>query len=216
MKKKKILIIGCGGHAKSVCDSLLGNLEYQVVGFIDREENLRFSYNEISCIGTDDDLSFLYQNGIHYAALGIGYLGEGTIREDIVHKLENIGFQMPAVIDASAVIAKSVSIGKGVFIGKGAVINANAKVGKYCIINSGTIVEHDASIKEWSHIAVRASVCGEAQIGSRCFVGAGAIVAQTICVADNAIIGAGAVVIQNVLPNTVSVGIPAKTIKKEN
>ena len=46
-----------------------------------------------------------------------------------------------------------------------AVINANARIGKNCIINSKALVEHDVIIGDHCHIATGAIVNGEVRAG---------------------------------------------------
>ena len=210
--KKKIIIVGCGGHAKSVCDSLLANQEYEVVGFIDKKDNKEFVYNHIRCIGTDYDLKSFYNRGVRYAALGIGYLGVGEVREKVVNKLIRIGFELPVIIDPTAIFGNTVSIGNGTFVGKRVVVNADVNIGRYCIVNSGSVLEHDVQIGEWSHIAVGACICGGVNVAYNSFIGANATVIQNVNVAECTIVGAGAVVIKDTQPETKWVGVPARNV----
>lgn len=194
-RKKKIIILGCGGHAKSVCDTLLAFPEkYEIAGFVDRAENMDFSYEGIKTIGTDQDLQKIYNQGIHCAVLGIGFLGKNDVRKRLAIKLRNIGFSFPIIADSTAIVARSAEIGEGTFIGKGVVVNANAHIGQYCIINSCSLIEHDCHIGDFTHIAVSACICGGVDIGRECLVGANATIIQGMTIADYDIIPAGVVI----------------------
>lgn len=192
---KKIIILGCGGHAKSVCDTLLTlSKEYEIVGFVDRTENLDFTYGDVKVIGTDRNLQEIYDQGIRCAVLGIGFLGKDNLRERLAVTLKNIGFHFPAIVDPTAIVAGSAEVGEGTFIGKMAVVNADARIGQYCIINSCSLIEHDCYIGDFTHIAVSSCICGGVNVGKACLVGANSTIIQGMKVADHDIIPAGAIV----------------------
>lgn len=198
-QRKKIIILGCGGHAKSVCDTLLALSEqYEVMGFVDHIKNDNFAYGGIKVIGTDDDLQQIYNSGVYYAVIGIGFLGHGRLRNDLAIKLQEKGFSFPAIVDPTAIISETARIGAGTFVGKRAVVNADAKIGEHCIINSCSLIEHDCCIGDFTHIAVAACVCGGVTIGRECLVGANATIIQGMDIHDNSIVPAGKVVYKKV------------------
>jgi acetyltransferase-like isoleucine patch superfamily enzyme len=53
------------------------------------------------------------------------------------------------------------------------------------------------------------------RIGNHVWIGARAVVLKGVTVGDGAVIGAGAVVTQNVPPNTMVAGVPARAIRDE-
>lgn len=195
---KKIIILGKGGHARSVADAIEQEGKYQIAGYVVNEEIVKKESDNYPIVGNDEDLLKLYTNGIHYAAIGIGYLGKGNLRRKLYEELKKIGYFLPVICDPSASLSKRIEIDEGTFIGKGAVINAGAKVEKMCIINSGAIIEHDCHVKEFSHVAVGTVLCGGVCIGSDVFVGANATVIQDIDVGNGCIIGAGEVLRKDV------------------
>lgn len=204
-----IVILGMGGHAKSVADSIVAGGKYNIVGYTDVEErNCKYSY-----LGTDDALIDCFERGIHNAVLGVGFLGESSIRDNVVNKAKAIGFEFPIIIDPSATVALEVTVGEGTFIGKNAVINSGCKVGKCCIINTGAIIEHECIVDDFSHISVGAILCGEVYVGHHVMVGAGTTVIQCKNIGNNSVIGAGAVVNYNLSDNCTAVGVPARIIK---
>ena len=133
-------------------------------------------------------------HGIKNAAVCVGYLGKGCIRDKIFEKLKGIGFTLPVVKDPSAVVSSSARIGEGTFIGKRAVVNAGAQVGRMVIINSMALVEHECVLEDFSHIAVSAVLCGEVSVGRAAFVGANATVIQGMNIKPHQIVPAGAVI----------------------
>lgn len=207
-----LLILGSGGHAKSLIDAIEHQGKYRIAGLVSLNQS--DSYRKYRVIGCDDDLESLFNQGIRYAAIGIGFLGAGDLRERLVQRLKNIGFFLPLIIDPSAVIADDVEIGEGAFIGKGAILNSGACIGDFSIINSGAIVEHDTFVSNYCHVAPGAVLCGEAKLGVCSFVGAGSVVLPQLSIGDHSIVGAGSVVLKNISSHEVWVGNPAKVMRE--
>lgn len=205
---EQILVLGHGGHARSLIDILERQNIYQIAGYVINDDVS--DCDDYSIIGTDADLEYLYQSGIRNAAVGIGYLGKSDLRERLYVKLKDIGFHMPVICDPSAIISEHANIEEGSFIGKGAIINSGAIVGKMCIINTGAIVEHDCRLDDFTHISVGSVLCGGVHIGTASFVGANSTIIQEKTIGKNSIIGAGTVVIHDIPERKVAVGIPAK------
>ena len=198
-----IVIIGFGGHAKVVADSIEQTGEYNIVGYTDIEKrNSKYSY-----IGSDDALIKLFQSGVRKASIGIGYLDISNKRDGIVSFAREIGYEFPVICDSTATIAKDVVIDEGTYIGKNVVINAGANIGKYCIINTGSIIEHENTIGDYSHISVGAILCGEVSVGHHSMIGAGTTVIQCKKIGNNCIIGANSTVLSNVSDNAKKYGI---------
>ena len=192
--KENIVILGFGGHAKSVADSILQSGNYHIVGYTDTHDcKSQFQY-----LGTDDELENLYKQGVRKAVLGVGYMGKSAIRDELVCLAKKIGFEFPVIIDHSATISESAMIGEGTFIGKKAVINAESKIGDFCIINTGAIIEHENVIDSYSHVAVGAILCGNVTTGHHSLIGAGTTIIQGRVIGNNCIIGAKSLILSNV------------------
>lgn len=191
---EKIILLGIGGHAHSVVDSIESNGKYSVCGFLDRKEREGEQYREYKVIGTDDMLEYYFKEGIKNAFVTVGYLGKGDIRKRLYKQLKEIGFNLPTIVDRTAVIAKDVVLGEGTFVGKKAVVNSVTEIGKMCIINTGVILEHDCKINDFSHIAVGSVLCGNVQVGKESFIGANATVIQGKMIGNKCVIGAGTMI----------------------
>lgn len=185
-----IVLVGFGGHGKSVADCIERQGEYHIVGYTElHEQKSRYTY-----LGTDDVLSEYLDKGINKAVICLGYLGKGNVREKMYKKLKKKGFEFPVIIDPSAIVTDTVQIGEGTFIGKGVIINSNARVGKLVILNTGCLIEHDCWISDYCHIAVGATLCGQVEIGEAAFVGANATVIQCRKIEARKLIPAGTTV----------------------
>lgn len=204
---KKIVLIGGGGHCKSVLDAIKRANEYTKIVITDPQ--IPFGTSILGCevVGDDSVLPQLYKDGFEYAFITVGNIKSSTIREKIFNKAVEIGFDFPVIVDPSAIVSAYATLGKGTFVGKKTVINADVNIGSNVIINTGTVVEHDCIIGDFSHISVGSNICGAVKIGKNCFVGAGVTVIQSICIGENVTIGAGSVVIKDVTDNLLRCGL---------
>ena len=191
---EEILILGMGGHANSVIDVIERENKYKIVGHVVNDNNCSDKNRKYPILGKDNELPHLFNEGIRYAAVGIGYLGKGQLRQHLYEELQNIGFQLPGICDPTSIIASNVVIGEGSFIGKGAIVNRNAIIGKMCIINTGAIIEHDCMVNDFTHISVGTVLCGGVVVGEGVFVGANATVIQGQILEPQCIVGAGMVI----------------------
>lgn len=207
---EKLIIVGAGGHAKTVIDTIERQGVYEICGIVAPEDIGTEIYRGYRVSAHDDDLPKLFARGISAAAVGIGFLGRSALREKIYKQLKELGYELPVIIDDTALVAKSAVTGEGTYVGRGAIVNADAVIGKMCIINSGAIVEHECSIGDFSHVAVGAVVCGQTKVGSRTLIGANATAIQCITIGNDAIVGAGSVVVNDVPAGEQVVGVAAK------
>ncbi|WP_276951198.1 acetyltransferase [Acetatifactor muris] len=198
-----IVLIGGGGHALSIADTIINGKKYEIVGYTDVAD----VHSPLRYLGTDEILECLLDRGVINAAITVGYLGKSSIRDRLYYRAKQAGFRLPKIIDPSAVVSGTADVGEGVFIGKNAVVNAGAKIGKMCIINTGAIIEHNNQIGEYSHIAVGATLCGDVRVGEHTLIGANATIIQGVHIGMNTIIGAGSVVIGDVSDNSRVIGV---------
>lgn len=193
---EKIILLGFGGHARSVADSIEKTGKYQIIGYTDEKKT--YPDNGYAYLGSDEELARIYESGIHLAFVTVGQLGTGRTRHMLYERLKQIGFELPVIIDPSAIVADHVVIEEGTYVGKGTIVNSNSHIGKMCIINTGALCEHDNVIGDFCHIAVRAVSSGMVTIGSNSFIGANATIIQGVNLGNEVVIGAGSVVLHDV------------------
>lgn len=211
MGEKKILLLGGGGHCRSVLDCLLSTGKYGKIGIIDYDRLA--SALGVDVIGTDDDLPLLLQEGWSDAFITVGSVGHTTLRRKLFSLIKELGFSIPSIIDPTAVIARGTTICDGSFIGKRAVVNTGTKIGECTIINSGAIIEHDCKIDEFAHISPGATLCGQVIVGKDSHIGAGTVVRQGICIGSKTLVGAGSVVVKDIPNDVKAFGNPCRVVE---
>ena len=83
------------------------------------------------------------------------------------------------------------------------------------IISGDTEIGDDVVVRNGVTLGLRRTgVAGAPRIGNRVDIGAGAKVLGAIHIGDDVAIGANAVVLQDVPPNSIAVGIPARIISR--
>lgn len=210
---KKLLLIGGGGHCKSVLDSLLKSNEYSEVGIVDAKENIGKYVLSIPIIGCDDDLLELKEKGYNYAFVTVGSVGNPSLRIKLYKMIERLGFIIPNIIDSTAIISKHIDMETGIYIGKNSTINIGTSIGKGAIVNTASIIEHDCLIGKFAHIAPGAVLCGEVRVGENTHIGAGSVVKQQVRIGSNTIIGMGSVVLHNINDNVIAYGNPCREVQ---
>ena len=215
MTSEKLLLIGGGGHCKSVLDSLLHGNQYSEIGIIDKKKNIGKLILDKHIIGCDDDLIKLHHQGYKYAFVTLGSVGDPSSRVKLFAMLEEIGFEIPNIIDLSATISNYVNMKTGIYVGKNAVVNVGTSIGKGAIINTSSTIEHDCEIEKFSHIAPGAVICGGVKIGENSHIGANSVVQQEVEIGANTIIGMGSVVLKNVDNYVLAYGNPCREVRSK-
>lgn len=209
-----IILIGGGGHCKSVIDSIIKFKGYNIVGILDLHNKVGNEIFGVKVIGTDDKLKYYYKNGIRNAFLTMGSVGDTRLRRRLCSIALNIGYSFPNIIDSTAIVSDKIEIGYGNFIGKGTIINSGTKIENNCIINTGAIIEHDCHIKDFCHIAPGVTMSGNVVIGENTHIGTNSTIIQNIVIGNNSIIGAGSVVVKDIKSNIKAYGNPCKEVKR--
>lgn len=127
----------------------------------------------------------------------------------IEEKLRPVTIAHPtAFIDPGAVI------GEGSQIMAGAIVLAEARLGRQCIINTKASVDHEDALGDGVEVAPGATLCGCVEVGVNGWIGAGAVILPRLRVGADAVVGGGAVVTKDVPAGTTVVGNPARPIKR--
>ncbi len=207
----KIIIVGAGGHSRSIYECIRHNKNLEVIAFVDHvaSKGSELIMN-ISVLGPHSIVSKLItEENIKGFVLGIG---DNKIRARRYEEFKLMGLEPISAIHPTAKIAYNVDIGKGVMIGINSTINTNSKIGNNCIINTGSIIEHENTIEENVHIAPGTTIAGRVIIKKNTLIGIGSVVKDYVTIGKNVTIGAGSVVLEDIPDNAVAVGCPAKII----
>jgi sugar O-acyltransferase (sialic acid O-acetyltransferase NeuD family) len=205
---KKLILIGAGGHCISVIDVIETSKEYSIEGILDIKEKIGECVLGHKVIGDDSIIEELSLD--HHFLITIGHLGNPTLRKKIIANLDSNNAKLATVISANAYISPSAKIEHGSVIHHGSIVNANAQIGKHCIINTAAIIEHDVTIGDNNHISTSSVINGGCSIGDNTFIGSKSVIIQAVNICNNVCLGAGSVVVKDINIEGTYFGIPAK------
>jgi len=177
--RENILIVGGGGHARSLIDVIEQEGKFNIVGIIDKKELIGSSVLGYKIIGSDDDLEELRKD-CEFAVVGVGQIKTPKVRIKIFNQLKELDFKLPTIISPRAYISKYASIKEGSVVMHNALINANAKIGRNCIINTKALIEHDVVVEDNSHISTGAILNGGVRVKKSSFIGSNATIREYI------------------------------------
>ena len=206
---KPLILIGGGGHCKSVIEAA-ESAGYSILGVLDLPEEVGKKILSTKVVGTDDDIP-VYVDKAEFV-ITVGFIKNPALRISLYNKVKETGGKLAKVIASTAHVSKYAEIGEGTVVLHQAFVNADAKVGCNVILNSFSNVEHDAVIGAHCHISTGAMVNGECKVGRNCFIGSQSVLANCIAVGDDIIVGAGSFVRKTITEKGIYSGNPA-TIK---
>jgi acetyltransferase EpsM len=196
-----LVVIGNGGHAKSVMEVAGSLAEYQLcqVSFYDSGEvNLK-----------SDQLAFINS----FSASEVEYIiAVGSI--DMRAKISKSNFcqhrKAAKVVSPDAFLSSDVEIAEGSVVMPGSILRVGVKVGKHSIINTSAVLDHDVQVGNYVNISPNVTVCGNATIASHVFIGASATVIDNVSIATNILLGAGALATEDITMSGLYLGVPAR------
>lgn len=169
MAKRRILIIGAGGHGKAVAEAARLSEVFEITGFLDDGLSEGSSVLGSVVLGPVAATQALAQ---HYD-FAVVALGNNSLREQITVKLNAEGAETVSVIHPRAFVSPTASILQGSTIMAGTIIGTEAELGLATIVNSGAVVDHHAQIHDYGHIGVNACMAGGTILGRGAFMQAG-------------------------------------------
>jgi len=198
-----LLILGFGGHARSVGDVALA-AGFNRLLFIDehaRDGEAFEGHRVLSTLPKPD--------GDYWQAFPAA--GQNFRRE---HQCQEAPHPLATLVAPSATIGIGASVGEGTLLARNSHVGPLAQIGRGVILNTGCVVDHECMVGDFSHISVNATVAGRVKIGRRVMLGAGAVVIDNLSICDDVVIGAGAVVVDDITMAGTYVGVPARPVDR--
>jgi len=212
MSKTKIIVIGCGEHARMTIDNIEEQDKYEIFGCTTiKEEELNTQVYGYRVLCKDQDIEELLGSNpdIKGYVLGVGSM---KVRHELSLWLDQI-CDAVNIIHPSSIISQHSKIGKGNLIEAFTKVANGATLGNHCIINSFSAVNHDETIGNNVLIAGNVSLAGTT-IGDNTIIADGASVAFKKSVGSHCVVGDGAVITKDIPDYSIAYGNPAKVIKK--
>ncbi len=200
MGTRTAIIVGSGGHAKTIA-SYLGPRPIRLM--VERDP------------GPDDLLqSDVFAGAVDEAAEYFIGIGDNLIRRRYFDRLKAMGLTIGSCIAPTAWIAETATLGEGVFVGAFSTVGADARLGDSVVINTKVNVDHDTEVADDCQIAAGVTIGGGARFEKSCFVGLQACILPKLTIGEGAIVAAASLVTRDVPPYVLVMGSPARIIRE--
>lgn len=201
-----IILIGAGGHAMSVVESVDSSRQ-RIYGFVDAEKT--GSWLGLPILGREIQEVPNYKQ-YHYLVA----IGDVFQRREYYQTIQSLGLKAANIIDSTAIISPTVVMGVGNYVGKLAIINAGTVIGNNNLINTKALLEHNCQVENHTNISTNTTLNGDVVLEDGVFFGSCSVSNGQLRFGEFSIVGSGSVVIGDVEPHTTVVGAPARVIKK--
>lgn len=205
-----IVIVGSGGHAKSVAN-VAKSCGYKILAFVD-DKNAGVNLLGIPIINSNDATE-KYSDENFFIAIG-NNAARKSVSKKYKSKLPHANF--PSLIHKSSVIGFDCEIEEGTILMAFSHVGPESKIGKFCIINTSSSIDHDCTIKDFTSIAPGVITGGNVNIGFQSAIGIGAVIKHDIDIGDNVVVGANSFVNKNIGNSVVVFGTPSKEVRPRN
>lgn len=172
MNKIRLLVVGAGGHGRSVAEAAQLSERFEVTGFLDDALTAGDCVLAVPVLGPLTSLTNHRAN----CDQAIVAVGNNAIREKVTLQLVEAGFELATVIHPRAFVAPSAMVGQGSAVMAGAIVGTEARLGVGVIVNCGAVVDHHAHVEDYGHLGVNASMAGGTALGAKAWMQAGSAI----------------------------------------
>lgn len=206
MEQKNLILVGGGGHCKSVIE-VAESVGYKILGVLDNPQEVGKQMLDYRVIGTDDDIP-QYVDKAKFI-ITVGFIKNPNIRIRIFNRIKEARGELATIVASTARVSRYAILGEGTVIMHHAFVNAGANIGVNSIINTFCDIEHDVVVGNQCHISTGAMINGDCKIGERVFVGSQSVLANGISIGDDIVVGAGSFVRKSISEKGIYSGNPA-------
>jgi len=158
---KRLMIVGAGGHGRSVAEAAMASGSFEMVGFLDDAFPELTSVWGIPVLGKVSDYR-AFRPDVDCCLVAIG---NNLLREQAVALLKAGGFELASIIHPRALVSPRAVVGPGSAIMMGAVVGTEARLGEGAIVNCGAVVDHHCVVEDYGHLGVGAVMAGGSVLG---------------------------------------------------
>lgn len=184
---KRLLIVGAGGHGRSVAEAVLAAGKYELVGFVDDAASDLQHVWDLPVFGATVDLA----NYREYADAAIVAIGSNRLREELQQRLYAAGFELATVVHPKAIVSPRAVVGAGCAIMAGAIVGTEAHLGTGVIVNCGVVVDHHCRVEDFGHLGVNAGMAGGAVLGRGAWMQAGSVLGYDVKIEAGVVLAPG-------------------------
>jgi sugar O-acyltransferase (sialic acid O-acetyltransferase NeuD family) len=210
----KSILLGAGGHAKVLLDTLLC-MSTDVAGLTDINYS-QLGYDQVLGVPVlgDDSVVLAMDSDSVLLINGIGGIHANETRRLVFERFKTECYRFKSVIHPSAAIGRECTLGEGVQILAGAIIQPGCTIGDDTIVSTRASVDHDCTLGRHVHLSPGTTLSGEVFVDDCAHIGTGASVIQQVKIGSGSTVAAGATVISDVPDGATVAGVPARVIRR--
>jgi sugar O-acyltransferase (sialic acid O-acetyltransferase NeuD family) len=213
---RPLVFLSAGGTSADVLgfvdDLNAQELRFDPIGFLDDAAAKQgTTFCGLPVLGTLPDVTKF--PGVQFVNC-LGSPANYWLRGQVADALGLAPQRFATLVHPSAVISRHSSIGDGTIVYPYAFIGSATRLGRQTLVMSHASINHEVIIGEFAIIASGAVILGKVTLGAHSYIGAGASVRQGLSVGERSLIGMGSVVVEDVGPDSIAMGIPAKAARR--
>ena len=202
-----LLILGVGPHA------------IEMVRIVERINEVSPTWNLLGHIARDEDSVDPVGSLFDIPVLGkrevIDEYSDSYLafEHDFLDPVDVPRERWASLVDPACFLSPGSSIGAGCVLYPRCFVGSNARLGDRAFVLSGSIINHDDTLEDSVSVAGGVMIAGSVSVERGCYLGQGCNIRQMVRVGAGSLIGMGAVVLDDVAPNSVMVGNPARRLR---
>ncbi|WP_395066821.1 NeuD/PglB/VioB family sugar acetyltransferase [Paraburkholderia silvatlantica] len=184
---KNLLIVGAGGHGRSLAEAVLLSGTFRIAGFVDDSAPQLERVWDLPVLGKTEALG----NFRAVADAAIVGIGNNAVRETLLNRLAELGLELPVVVHPGARVSPRAVIGPGSAVMAGAIVGTEAQLGRGVIVNCGAVVDHHCRVEDFGHLGTHAAMAGGSILGRAAWMQAGSALGYGVKVEDGVVLKPG-------------------------
>ncbi len=185
--KPRLLIIGAGGHGRSVVEAVDASGAFDVVGFLDDAFPGTGAVWDIPVLGRVFD----WRQFTAHVDCWFVAIGNNALRSAITCLLAEAGMRLATVVHPKAIVSPRAITGAGSAVMAGAVVGTEAVLGPGVIVNCGAVIDHHCRVGDFGHLGVGAVMAGGSVLGEGAWMQANASLGYGVVIERGRVLAPG-------------------------
>ncbi|HEV2786532.1 MAG TPA: acetyltransferase, partial [Solirubrobacteraceae bacterium] len=212
MSATDLLIMGAGGFARETAEAVHAvnalRPTWRLRGFLDDDPARHgTTAGGLPILGGAD---LVHEHPDAAVLICTGRPDNYLSRRRIAARLDLPEERYATVVHPTASVGRSCRIGRGSVLLAHVDVTADVEIGRFVAVMPQVVLTHDVRIDDWSSLAAAVRIGGACQIGQEVYLGGGSCLREGISIGRRAMVGLGAVVVDDVPPERLWYGSPAR------
>jgi sugar O-acyltransferase (sialic acid O-acetyltransferase NeuD family) len=210
-----LLIAGSGGFARETAAAVRAVNEahptWRLLGFLDDDPALHG--RQLGGVPVLGPLSTVDDRPDASVVVCIGNPRDIGVRARVVARLGLPASRYATIVHPGASLGAGSVVGPGCVLLAGVVLTAGVTMGAHVEVMPHAVLTHDCVVEDYATITSGVRLGGGVRVGRGAYLGAGSLVREFVTIGAGSLLGMGSVALQDVPPEEVWVGNPARRLR---